>query len=137
MDLDAFKSHLRWAEGKRKFPYRCSADKITIGIGRNLEDVGLSDDEIDYLLENDIARVMDQAEKLDYFSGLSPARQLVIADMIFNLGYPRFLRFKKLNAALAIEDYTLAAHEMMDSRWARQVGRRATKLRDIMLSGEL
>jgi lysozyme len=61
---------------------------------------------------------------------------MVLVDMIFNLGLTRFLLFKNLNAALAAGDYLRAAHEMLDSRWYRQVGRRARKLRHIMLTGE-
>jgi lysozyme len=60
---------------------------------------------------------------------------MVVVDMIFNLGAARFSRFKKLNAALALRDYTLAAHEMMDSKWYTQVGRRAKKLREAMITG--
>lgn len=137
MDIDAFKKHLRWAESERLFPYRCSAGKLTIGVGRNLDDRGITAEESDCLLETDVALVLDECRGLDYWDALSPARQLVVADMVFNLGLARFNRFVKLNAALRIHDYTLAAHEMMDSRWANQVGRRAHKLKQIMLSGEL
>ena len=137
MDIAAFKSHLRWAEAERLFPYRCSAGKLTIGVGRNLDDVGITKEESDFLLNTDIARVLDECRGLDYWNALNPARQLVVADMVFNLGMPKFSRFLKLNAALRIPDYTLAAHEMMDSKWAVQVGRRADKLKQIMLSGEL
>jgi lysozyme len=136
VNLEAFRKHLKWAEGVRQFPYRCSAGKLTIGVGRNLDDNGLSLDEVDYLLDNDIAAVIKDCERLDYWDNLDPVRRLVVADMVFNLGHSRFLRFKKLNAALAIKDYTLAAHEMKDSRWYDQVGRRAWRLREAMLSGE-
>lgn len=137
LDIDAFKDHLVWAEALRLYPYRCSADKLTIGVGRNLDDKGISKDEAFYLLESDIADVLEDCGRLDYFNSLDPARQLVVADMVFNLGLARFLRFVKFNAALAIHDYTLAAHEMKDSRWFTQVGRRAKKLHKIMLEGEL
>lgn len=136
MNLDDFRSHLRWAEGVKNYPYRCSAGKLTIGVGRNLDDVGISDEEIDFLLTSDIMRVAKDCARLDYWLDTDPVRQLVVADMVFNLGFPGFLRFKKFNAALAIKDYTLAAHEMMDSKWYRQVGRRAEKLREAMITGE-
>lgn len=137
MEIDAFREHLKWAEAIRQFPYRCSAGKLTIGVGRNLDDKGLSLDEVDYLLDNDIKDTLADCGRLDYFDALDPARQFVVADMVFNLGVSRFLRFVKLNAALALHDYTLAAHEMKDSKWFTQVGRRAQKLHKIMLEGEL
>lgn len=137
MDIEAFKDHLRWAEGEKLFPYRCSAGKLTIGVGRNLDDRGITKEESNYLLETDVANTLDECRGLDYWDSLNPARQLVVADMVFNLGLDRFMRFAKLNAALVIHDYNLAAHEMMDSKWAVQVGRRAHKLKQIMLSGEL
>lgn len=136
MDLEAFRKHLKWAEGVKQFPYRCSANKLTIGVGRNLEDNGISMEEIDFLLDNDIAATVRDCERLDYWRDLDPARRVVIADMVFNLGFSRFTLFKKFNAAMAIKDYTLAANEMKDSRWYKQVGRRAEKLREVMLSGD-
>lgn len=137
MDTEAFKKHLRWAEAERLFPYKCSAGKLTIGVGRNLDDRGITKDESAFLLDTDIAIVIDECRGLDYWDALDPARQLVVADMVFNLGLSRFLGFKNLNKALVIQDYSLAAHEMMDSKWADQVGRRAHKLKQIMLSGEI
>jgi lysozyme len=136
IDLHAFEEHLKWAEAIKEFPYRCSAGKLTIGVGRNLDDRGLSSDEIDYLLKNDIKEVLSDCGKLSYWNTLDSVRQLIIADMVFNLGLSRFLRFVKFNAAMEKCDYTLAAHEMMDSNWYKQVGRRAEKLREAMLSGE-
>jgi lysozyme len=136
VDLNAFAEHLKWAEGVKQFPYRCTAGKLTIGVGRNLDDNGLTWDEVDYLLNTDIDRTIRDCERLDYWNSLDSVRQLIVADMVFNLGLARFLKFVNLNKALAIQDYTLAASEMMDSRWYNQVGRRAQKLREAMLSGE-
>lgn len=136
MDRNAFAEHLIWAEAEKLFPYRCSAGKLTIGVGRNLDDRGISQAESRFMLENDISLVMEQVVHLDYWFQLDEVRQLVIADMVFNLGFSKFLTFKKLNAALAVPDYTLAAHEMKDSNWYRQVGRRAVRLHQAMLTGE-
>lgn len=137
MDIEKFKEHVRWAESEKLFPYRCSAGKLTIGVGRNLDDRGITPEESGFLLNTDVSIVLEECGGLDYWDSLDPARQLVVADMVFNLGLARFNRFVKFQAALRIGDYVLAATEMMDSRWADQVGRRALKLRDIMLSGEL
>jgi lysozyme len=135
MDKVAFEKHLRWAEAERLFPYKCSADKLTIGVGRNLDDRGITKDESAFLLNTDIENTLDECRRLDYWNNLDPVRQLIVADMVFNLGFARFKRFVKLNAALAIQDYSLAAHEMKDSRWYTQVGRRAEKLHTAMITG--
>lgn len=136
MDIEAFKQHLEWAEDRRNFPYEDSVGKITIGVGRNLDDIGLSDDEIDMCLQNDIERVMGAVRTLPFWEGLDPVRQLVIADMVFNLGFTRFRGFKKTIQALEAGAYDTAADEMADSRWYRQTGRRAKKLVQIMRTGE-
>lgn len=135
MDLRAFIKHLKWAEGVRYYPYKDSVGKLTIGVGRNLDDNGLTDEEVEFILQTDIKRVVSNCRSLDYWNTLDPVRQLIIADMVFNLGLPRFSLFRKLNAALALKDYTLAAAEMKDSRWYQQVGRRAVKLCEAMTTG--
>jgi lysozyme len=136
MDINAFAAHLEWAEDRRRFPYEDSVGKVTIGCGRNLDDVGLSDDEIDYLMQNDIARTLADAERLPYWDALDDVRRLIVADMIFNMGAKRFAGFVRTNAALAAGDYQSAADEMTDSKWYRQTGRRARKLVEAMRSGE-
>ena len=136
MDIDDLKAHLEWAEGRRNFPYEDSVGKLTIGIGRNLDDVGLSDDEVDMCLQNDIERVLGAVQNLSFWDGLDPVRQLVVADMVFNLGFTRFLGFIKTISALEAGDYQTAADEMKDSRWYRQTGRRAQKLVQVMRTGE-
>lgn len=124
-------------EGKRNKPYVDSVGKITIGVGRNLEDVGLSDVEIDVLLANDIISAKtDATVNFDWYQDLDPVRRDVITMMIFNLGINRFKKFEKMIAAVADARYELAAIEMMDSLWARQVGNRAVELANMMSSGK-
>lgn len=137
MNLDQFRRHLEWAEGRRKTPYYDSATppRLTIGCGRNLTDKGISDSEIDFLMDNDIAEVLSECQKLPYFKLLNDARQLVVADMIFNIGRLRFLGFVKMNAALTAGNYNEAAEEMVKSHWYRQVGRRAVRLVTAMRLG--
>ncbi len=138
----AFKERLKEMlirhEGLRLKPYRDSVGKLTIGVGRNLDDVGISEEEALYLLENDIRR----AEKIAVecasshgvlFESLPEDAQLVLIDMAFNLGY-KLKGFKKMFSALKRRDFDEAAWEMLDSRWARQVGKRATELAEIMRS---
>jgi len=124
-------------EGKRHHVYECSSGKLTIGVGRNLEDLGLTDGEIDFLLRNDLMRV--QAELLQSvpcFRRLSETRQDVLIDMCFNLGISRLMQFQKMLTALEIGDYMEAAAEMLDSRWAKQVGIRAVRLAKMMATDE-
>lgn len=124
-------------EGKRNKPYVDSVGKITIGVGRNLEDVGLSDVEIDVLLANDIISAKtDATVNFDWYQDLDHVRRDVITMMIFNLGINRFKKFEKMIAAVADARYELAAIEMMDSLWARQVGNRAVELANMMSSGK-
>ena len=123
-------------EGVRSKPYRCIAGKLTIGVGRNLEDVGISEDEAIFLLKNDIARVGRELEgALSFWSNLSLDRQLVLLDMCFNLGLAGLLGFKRMLAAVESVNYEKAADEMLDSKWARQVGSRSTELAEMMRGG--
>jgi len=123
-------------EGKRKHVYKCSAGYETIGVGRNISEsgLGLSDGEIDFLLRNDLTRVQSEvANVLECYDSLSDVRQAVVIDMCFNLGLGQFLRFQNMIAALENGDYIKAAAEMLDSRWAKQVGKRAETLSSMMV----
>ena len=139
MDKELLRAHIKWAEaagGPELFPYRDSVKKLTIGYGRNLDDKGISEHEAEVMLTSDLEEALAEARKLPYWERLNDARKLVIADMVFNLGLSKFLRFTKLAAALMLPDYSLAAHEMKDSKWYTQVTRRADVLVAAMLSGE-
>ncbi|PNH90251.1 lysozyme [Vibrio diazotrophicus] len=122
-------------EGLRLKPYRCSSQKITIGYGRNLQDNGISQEEADTLLQHDLNSAIKEAESLPFFVSLNEPRQAVIVDMVFNMGLPRFCMFKKMIAAIECEHWHVAAHEMLNSRWARQVGKRANTLSEMMRLG--
>ncbi len=92
MDLALLKDQLRADEGERLKPYKDSVGKLTIGVGRNLDDVGLSTSEVDVLLTNDIDRVLrDLTKQMPWWVGLSDNRQLVLASMAFNMGINRLL----------------------------------------------
>ena len=114
-------------EGVESHAYKCSQNKITIGVGRNIDPtgIGLSPDEIDYLLDNDIARCIAELGQFSWFENLSETRRFAVIDMNFNLGITRFKGFKKAIAAMSISDFDTAADEFFDSRWAKQVGNRA------------
>ncbi|RMH50503.1 MAG: lysozyme [Zetaproteobacteria bacterium] len=123
-------------EGMRLKPYRDSVGKLTIGVGRNLDDVGLREEEARFLLENDLRAVIAELQPLPWFAALDPPRKHAIIDMGFNLGLPRLLGFRRMIAAIERGDWPAAADEMLDSRWARQVGRRAEELARTMRTGE-
>ena len=130
---------LKMHEGVETHAYQCSANKITIGVGRNVDPVdglGLSQDEIEYLLKNDIDRVrVELGDEYEWFDDLVPARQDAMIDISFNLGATRLRKFKKALKAMANEDYEKAANEFMDSRWSEQVGRRAYTVTQMIRKG--
>ena len=130
---------LRAHEGVETYAYKCSENKITIGVGRNIDKgggLGLSDDEVDYLLQNDIDRVISELDsEYDWFSGLDSVRQDVMIDISFNLGQTRLRAFKKALLAMSEGDWDEAADEFMDSRWSGQVGIRAKNLTNMIRSG--
>lgn len=124
-------------EGLRLKPYKCTAGKLTIGYGRNLEDVGITSTEADMLFERDFAVAESEVIRLckEYgidTNNLIEQRFYVLTDMMFNLGYTRLSQFKKLFQALKNGLYEDAAREMMDSLWAKQVGNRAVTLYNLM-----
>ena len=124
-------------EGKRKFAYECTAGKISIGIGRNLEDRGLSDDEIMFLLNNDIEISQSElSETFDWFSSLNQARQDALVSMHFNIGLSSLLKFTNTLQHLSEGNFKQASQEMLDSKWASQVGNRAIELSEIIRTGK-
>lgn len=124
-------------EGLRLKAYSCPAGKITVGYGRNLEDKGLSEVEADYLLINDISEIeASLSSRLYWFMKLGAVRRAVLIDMAYNLGINGLLSFKRTLAHIEKGDYEAAAIEMLDSRWADQVGQRADRLSEMMLTGE-
>lgn len=131
------KDQLLKHEGLRLKPYHCTANKLTIGIGRNLDDVGISEDEALILLENDIIKVEKQAESFPWFIQLNEERKSVILNMIFNLGFEGFTKFKETIRYLELGQYEQAAIEMLESKWADQVPTRAKELSRIMFSGTI
>lgn len=136
MKGETIEQQLARHEGVKSKPYKDTVGKLTIGVGRNLDDVGLSMDEIYYLLRNDLNRVRtDIANNCPWFENLSPERQKVIENMVFNLGIVKFLQFKNTIRLISEGKYDDVAKAMLDSRWAQQVGKRATELSEMMRLG--
>lgn len=123
-------------EGIRKFPYPDTEGKITIGVGRNLTDKGLSPDEIAYLQRNDMDDAEDDARALiPSFNELSDVRKAVVCNMAFNLGRDRMAGFKNTLMAINESRWADAARGMLASKWAKQVGERAVRLAQQMVDG--
>lgn len=136
MDYDRLKLTLTRHEGSRDKPYFDSVGKTTIAIGRNLDDVGLFPDEIDLMFRNDVRRCeRELRNQFKFFDDLNSPRAEVLLNMAFNLGLPRLKGFKRMFVALSQENYREAAVEMLDSKWARQVGNRAKELSNVMERG--
>ena len=135
-NMDLLKEQLKKHEGIRLKPYKCTANKTTIGVGRNIEDRGITEDEAFYLLENDIKICVEELEKnYDWFKGLDDIRQCVLVNMCFNLGITRLKKFKNTMKHVEEGDYEKAALGMLNSRWAKQVKGRAIDLANQMEYG--
>ena len=136
MDWNATLADLKRHEGFRQFPYKDSVGILTIGYGRNLESKGISESEAEWLLKQDVALALLQLQRaVGSFDSLSDVRKSVLVNMTFNMGIAGVMKFKQMLAALEIKDYNKAADAMLDSTWAKQVGKRATELAEKMKAG--
>ena len=117
-------------------PYKCTSGKLTIGVGRNLEDIGITEQEAELLLLNDIGRVKQELVNDQWYMDLDPVRKAVIENMSFNLGYPTLKKFQNMIASISEGDYETASKEMLDSRWSKQVGQRSIELAEQMRTGQ-
>ena len=136
--MNRIKAQLVRHESLRLKPYRCTAGKLTIGYGRNLDDKGISKSEAYELLANDIRSCGEQLidEIPEIYSGLDEVRKSVLLNMCFNLGISGLLGFKNTLAFIKARDWERAANNMLVSRWAKQVGRRAIELSELMRKGK-
>lgn len=116
-------------EDVRLKPYRDSVGNLTIGCGRNLDDVGISRKESDFLLDNDIDWVTAELDRnIPWWILLPEDVKRGLANAAFNLGWPRLSKFVKMLAALKARDFHNAAEELLDSKYATQVGPRAHRI---------
>jgi len=127
-------------EGKERFLYYCKAGYPTIGVGRMIGPggVGLSDDEITYLLHNDVARTRKELTRtFDWFEELDSVRQDALTNLGFNIGLPSLKSFKRALAGMENKDYEEASREFLNSKWAKDVGsRRSIQVTDMIRTGE-
>lgn len=124
-------------EGIRKTPYMDTTGKTTIGVGRNLSDNGLSDDEIRFLLQNDINEAELRCRQLyPWFEALDFVRRKVLIDLMFNMGPRKLGGFTRFLRCMAEQDYHEAAKALRNSVWAQQVKGRADRLIPMIRTGE-
>ena len=138
--IELLEADLERDEGRRSKPYRCTSGKLTIGVGRNLDDVGLYEDEIDLLLHNDIKRVIADLLTFPWFMGLDSVRKRATANLRFQLGPGGFRAFNKgptsTLAALAAGDYDTAASRLLKNKIARQTPERMARIAQMWRTGE-
>ncbi len=112
-------------------PYRCTSNKLTIGVGRNLDDRGISETTAMQMLDEDIDIVYEELQKVfEDFTDMPEIVQESLVDLAFNMGTPTLLKFKAAVRALKAQQWGTAADEILDSRYARQVGQRAQTVAD-------
>jgi len=137
--IDEIADALKREEGYVPHCYICTAGAHTVGYGRNIDadgGIGISEDEADHLLRNDIDRTIKECQQWAWFDDLDPARQSVVVQLCFQLGRPRLSQFKLMLAALSQQppDLIAAANELLDSQFANQVPARAARLAEQMVS---
>ncbi len=136
MDFALLKAELTRDEGLRPKAYVDTVGKVTVGIGHNLTDKPLSARAVQVIYEDDSNdAVADLDKALPWWKNLSEARQRVLANMVFNMGIGGLLEFKNTLKAIQESRYEDAAAEMLNSKWAAQVGDRAQRLSKMMREG--
>jgi len=130
--LEQLKKH----EGFRSKPYICTAGKLTIGYGRNLDDAGIDQSEADTLLRNDIYAAIRELDKYPWAAELDQVRFDAMVNFMVNVGAHTFSKFEKMIAAMEAKSYDRASMELMDSLYAKQVGKRAVDLSYMIEVGE-
>lgn len=136
--MEQIEEYIAENEGLRLKVYFCSAGIATIGYGRNLVNVGISKEEAQLMFENDIDKattILYDVFTFDEVQSWSHKAQIALVDMIFNLGGRGFRKFRKMIMAIKHRNFDVAAKELLDSRYARQVPNRAKRNADIIRRG--
>lgn len=130
------KNWIKADEGYSAKPYKDTVNKTTIGWGRNLDDNGIRSDEAELMIDNDIKASIHDLKQYSWYLIQPQGVKNALINMRFNLGMPRLLTFRKMIDALINKNYTKAALEALDSKWASQVGRRAKDIALIIREGK-
>ena len=145
MNIEALREQLKVDEGVKYEIYKDHLGYPTFGIGHLITEddpehgepdgTEISEDRVNEVFESDVSKFVDEAKILfPDLDDLPEIAQQVIVNMAFNMGRPRLSKFKNFIAGVNDRDWVRAAEEMMDSRWADQVGARATRLRNLILT---
>ena len=134
--INFLREQLKRHEGVVLMPYEDSEGYLTIGVGRNLDANGITLDEAMVMLDHDIEQAIHDAERIPGYENCNDARRAVLVNMTFNMGLPTVMKFRRMIANLQAENWAGAAGEMLDSKWAKQVGYRAQELADMMVRGD-
>jgi lysozyme len=131
--IESIKRH----EGRRLFPYQDTTGHTTIGFGRNLTGRGISAEEAEMMLESDIASARHRIDllPLEVREQCNQAREDVLVEMVFQLGYMGVLKFKRMLGAIQAGDFERASKEMLRSRWAKQTPGRCAEMAERMRDG--
>tara|TARA_R100001377_G_scaffold45206_2_gene25862 strand:+ start:1231 stop:1644 length:414 start_codon:yes stop_codon:yes gene_type:complete len=128
---------LKIHEGFRSNVYTCSGGKKTVGYGRNLQDIGISEEEAEMLLKNDIYEATNQLlNAFPFMATFSDVRISAMINFTFNVGIGTVRKFSNTIEYLKNEDWEAAADEMMDSKWAEQVGDRSIQITEQIRTGK-
>ena len=126
LDFHLLKKRLVDFEGLVLKPYHCSQNYLSIGVGRNLDSNGITEEEAMYLLDNDIHKVIEQLDKQwAVWRTFPDAAKYVSIDVAFNMGINTWMSFRKTRAYMEMGEWEEASKELLDSKYAEQVGRRA------------
>lgn len=136
MNYDAMIEQVKAHEGLRLKVYDCTEGYKTIGYGRNLETNGISEEEAEEMLMNDLAKVESKLDSIGLLDGHNDARQAALINMCFQIGFAGLMRFTNTLRYLKSHQYDEAAKEMLESRWAMQTPRRAKELSEQVRIGE-
>ena len=122
-------------EGRRHLAYEDHLGNVTVGVGRNLDGKGLTDNEIDILLVNDLVQCFDDLSNFRWFSDATTQQQAALIDWRFQLGGAGIRKFKNTFKYLEAGDYHQAATEMLNSVWANQTPNRAHEISRLIAGG--
>lgn len=136
MNMERLRLQITKHEGIELMPYRCTSDKLTIGVGRNLDDRGISHETAMQMLDEDIDICINELQQtVSYWDDLPEKVQEALCNLCFNMGISRLMAFKKTFGFLREGMYEKAADELLESRYANQVGQRAIDVANMIREG--